>query len=299
MKQTMTSLVKAYLAFRRGLGFKLLIEGQLLLHFARFADRCGHRGPLSLELALRWSTLPKSSDRLYHARRLEILRPFAKHLATVEPRTVIPPRHLLGPAHRRAEPHIYSELQIRQLMRRALRLTGGIRPHTMRTLIGLLACTGLRISEALKLKITDVDLDAGVLTVRESKYRKTRLVPLDPSSIVVLDAYARRRRKVLPLADSFFVSQQGGALSVRAAQHAFRRIRKGLRYHRRAPRLHDMRHTYACRVIVKWQRSAKGALHRVPILSRYLGHTHVTDTFWYLTGIPELMAEAAKRFERA
>ena len=142
----------AYLAHRRALGFKLLIEGRLLLNFGRFADRCRHRGPLSLQIALRWSTLPQSSDRLYQARRLEVIRTFAKHLALVEPRTMVPPRHLLGPAHRRAEPYIYSELQIRQLMSRAIRLSGTIRPHTLQTLIGLLACAGLRISEALNLK---------------------------------------------------------------------------------------------------------------------------------------------------
>ena len=298
MKQTMVSRVMAYLAHRRALGFKLLIEGRLLLNFGRFADRCRHRGPLSLHIALRWSTLPQSSDRLYQARRLEVIRTFAKHLALVEPRTVVPPRHLLGPAHRRAEPYIYSELQIRQLMSRAIRLSGTIRPHTLQTLIGLLACAGLRISEALKLKLTDVDLDTGVLTIRESKYQKTRFVPLDRSVITHLSAYSRRRQKLFPLAEFFFVSQQGAGLPAAAARRAFSQLRKGLPSARRAPRFHDLRHTFTCRVLVRWQRSARGAAYRVPILSRYLGHAHVTDTYWYLTSLPELMTEVAKRFEQ-
>jgi integrase len=298
MKVTMTSRVRAYLAQRRALGFKLKSEGLLLLDFARFADKCHRLGPIDLKLTLRWATKPKSCDRLYHARRLEIVRTFAKHLAVEEPRTVVPPRHLLGPAHRRAEPYIYSNRQIQQLMRNAGDLGGLLRRHTTRTLIGLLASTGLRISEALKLQKGDVDLDTGVITVRESKYRKTRFVPLHRTTVRPLQAYTRRRDELWPLADSFFVSVRGTRWSCSAARGAFNQIRQGLLFTRRAPRLHDLRHTFTCRVLLRWQRTSVGAVGRVPILSRYLGHTHVTDTFWYLTGIPELLAEAAKRSER-
>jgi integrase len=286
------------LAQKRALGFKLKSEGLLLLDFARFADRKQHLGPIDLQVTLGWATRPKSCDRLYHARRLEVVRTFAKHLAVEEPRTVVPPRHLLGPAHRRAEPYIYSNRQIQQLMRKAGDLGGSLRCHTTRTLVGLLASTGLRISEALNLLKSDVDLVTGVITVRESKFRKTRFVPLHRTTIRALQIYARRRDNLWPLADSFFVSVRGTRWSGEGAREAFKQIRQELVFTRRAPRLHDLRHTFTCRVLLRWQKRSAGAVTRVPILSRYLGHTHVTDTFWYLTGIPELLAEAAKRSER-
>ena len=149
--KTMFTKVACYLAFRRGLGYQLRIEGRLLEQFARYADASGHRGPLTTELALRWASLPREADRLYAARRLEIVRCFARHLAAVEPGTQVPPRHLLGPAHRRTSPFIYSDSEVVALMAAAGRLgpVGKLRPRTYATLIGLLACAGFRIAEVL------------------------------------------------------------------------------------------------------------------------------------------------------
>jgi integrase len=209
MKPSMFARAQAYLAYRRALGFELQSEGTRLLNFARYADGSGHRGPLTTELAIRWASQPPKADRRYWASRLEIIRRFARHLLLSEPKTQVPPRHLFGPAYRRNPPHLYSLGEIRQLLQRAKQLKGGLRPHTFQTLFGLLACTGLRISEALHLKTSDVDLEELVVVVRQSKWGKSRLVPLHPTALPPLQAYVRRRQKLFPLAEQFFLSEIG------------------------------------------------------------------------------------------
>ena len=295
MKTTMFAKVRAYLVHRRALGFQLKCEGQQLLNFARYADGLGHRGPLTNQLATGWARLPEAADRLYWARRLEIVRTFARHLVITEPRTQLPPRHLFGPAHRRPSPHLYSSAQVQQLLRRARKLKGPLWRHTWQTLISLLACTGLRISEAMHLHPDDVDWQNALLIIRESKFGKTRLVPLHPTAMAPLRAYAQRRQKQFPLAQFFFVSERGERLAPSTVQGTFSRLRKGIPFHRRPPRLHDLRHTMASMVLQRWLASPKGAFNRVLILSRYLGHGHVEDTYWYLTALPQLLADAGKR----
>jgi len=245
MKPTMLSRAQAYLAYRRALGFKLRTEGTRLLSFARYADASGHRDALTTELAIRWACLPRKADRLYWARRLELVRRFAKHLLLADPKTQVPPRHLFGPAYRRNPPHLYSSKEIRLMLHRAGQLKGGLRPHTFETLVGLLACTGLRISEALNLKASDVDLEQLVVVVRESKGGKHRLVPLHPTALPPLRAYARRRRKLFPLVEHFFVCNRGTALTYRMVRKAFIGLRAGLGHGRRPPRLHDLTGTSA------------------------------------------------------
>lgn len=301
---TMSAKVRQYLEFRRGLGYRLKTEGQLLLQFGKFADACGHHGPLTVELALRWAQSAKGCDRLYWARRLEIVRCFARHLAITEPGTQVPGRKLLGPAHRRTIPHIYTVQELAGLLAAARRLcpADGLRPHTYPTLIGLLACTGLRISEALRLASGDVDLVRGVLKVRHTKFRKTRLVPLHPTAVAALRTYAENRARLVgkPRSDRFFLSDQGRELPYSTVRHTFRRLCASLGITgapRRRPRLHDLRHAFACRRVEQWYQTGVDLDHAISALSVYLGHTKVTDTYWYLTATPDLMALAAKRFE--
>lgn len=298
MKTTMRCRVRAYLAHRRTLGFRLRSEGYLLLSFARYADRHASRGRLSNKLTIAWSSLLKDADRHCWARRLEAVRRLAKHLIVTDPKTEIPPRHLFGPAERPYRPLIYSPQQIRQLLTAARNLPGQLRPWTYLTLIGLLACTGLRISEALGLKIPEVDLQKGLLLVRDSKFHQTRWVPLHPTALAPLLAYSRRRQRRFPFADHFFASERGSALAYSAVHSVFSRLRQGIAHQGHPPRIHDLRHTHACRVLQRWQASRRGAYGRVLILSRYLGHHHVRDTYWYLHALPELMAGAGKRFEQ-
>jgi integrase len=223
---------------------------------------------------------------------------FARHQAVLEPATQVPPRHLLGPDFRRKTPHLFTARQVQQLLQRTRTLSGQLRPLTHRTLLGLLACTGLRISEALALGTQDVDLAQGVLTVRFSKFEHSRQVPLHPTALAPLRRYARRRARLFPQARTFFVSDHGEKLLYGAVHRVFRGLSREMlpANGRRHVRLHDLRHTFACRVLLRWQRSRRGAAGRVVVLSRYLGHVEVRDTYWYLSAVPELLQQATARF---
>jgi len=303
-QSTMVARVEAYLAARRRLGFQLRIEGYELLRFARYADVCGHRGPVTVDLALRWAQTATSS-RLYRARRIEVVRCFARHQALTEPGTEIPPQRILGPAHRRTEPYIYSHGEITTLLVRAARLRSptGLRAKTYAAIFGLLASTGIRISEALRLGMADVDLVAGVLTIRETKFHKSRLVPLHPTSKDALLAYVAWRARAQPASPDapFFVSEAGRRIAYTTVRTVFRDLADQTIARlpgRRRPRLHDLRHTFACRCLLRWLREGVDVHERIAALSTYLGHAKVSDTYWYLTGVPEIMALTAARFER-
>jgi integrase len=301
----MVSLAEEYLTLRRRLGFALEVEGSQLLAFARHAERMGHKGPITMELAVGWARLSKKASPLSWARRLDIVRRFAMYRIATDPRTEIPPRGLLGPSCRRTEPHIYSDDEITALLNAAsgLRSKGGLRPHTYTTLFGLLAATGLRISEALHLDRADVDLRSGVLTVTNTKFRKSRLVPLHPSTITALKAYAERRDRAFPFmkTGTFFVSDCGAHLYYTTVRSAFVKLRRHLGWAnhslRRLPRIHDIRHTFACRRLLAWYRDGADIAQKMPALSTYLGHVSVEGTYWYLTAAPDLMAIASSRFE--
>jgi integrase len=304
---TMADRVEEYLVYRRALGYRLRIEGPLLRSFARYADESGYRGPLSTEIALRWARLPEQATRRYQARRLDLVRGLARYLAPREPGTEVPPRGLLGPSRSRRTAFIFSEADIAALIEaaRSLAPADGLRRRTYAALVGLMACTGLRITEALTLETGDVDLDAGVLTVRQTKFHKSRLVPLHPSAAGVLRDYAaaRDRRHPVPRDTTFFVSDAGQRLPYGTVRHTFHQLLKRAmpgavpNGHAR-PRLHDLRHTFACRRLMAWYRDGTDIDRAIDRLSAYLGHAKVTDTYWYLTGVPELLALAGRRFEQ-
>ena len=302
---SMQERVENYLTARRLLGYQLKIEGQELHRFARFAEAQKHCGALTIELAVAWANTAKSSG-LYRARRVETVRGLAKYCALFEPETEIPPSRLFGPAHRRLSPHIYSTQEIEKLLEAAAELKPqeGLRPATMQCLFGLLSATGLRISEALRLKCSDVDLDRGVLTVREAKFSKERYVPLHPTTVKELVNYARFRDiRISFMSDAapFFPSDNGHPLKYRQALHAFQSLRRQLGWGAQAsrpPRIHDLRHTFACHRLLAWYEEGVDVNNAIVFLSVYLGHSKVTDTYWYITGIPSLMAIAAERFER-
>jgi len=296
MKHTMLGRVKAYLAVRRALGYQLLGEGGYLLHFARYADRGGHRGPPSKDLMLRWARLSRQAKRSTWARRLQIVGAFAKYWQALEPKTQLAPRHVFGPRSPRPTPYLYSPAQMRVLLRRARRLTGARQPPTYATLLGLLACTGLRISEALRLRVSEVDFSQGLLRVSPSKYHKVRWLPLHPTTVHALHRYERCRRRFYPKAEHFFVAKDGGPLARGTVEKLFGQLRQGLAEPRR-PRLHDLRHTFACRVLLRWQAQKTGAVNRLPILACYLGHNRVADTYWYLEAFPALLAQAGRHFQ--
>lgn len=301
---TMKEQVEAYLAARRSAGFDLRIAGQQLLGFGRFADQIGHRGPLTVAVAVRWAQGAPRATPLTWARRLEVLRPFMKYRAQFDPGTEIVPARLFGPAHRRLVPHIYTDQEIKSLLYAAkqLRPINGLRPLTYSTLFGLVASTGLRISETLMLAPPDVDLSGECLLVRETKFRKSRLVPVHPTTAGALRRYvqARRRRFSDRRIETFFVSDQATPLVYRTVHNTFATLRARLGWKGRgdyaAPRLHDLRHTYLCRALLRSYRQQQSVDHIIDLLSTYVGHAKVSDTYWYITAIPELLALAGQRF---
>jgi len=236
---------------------------------------------------------------------LEIVRCFARYLAIFEPDTEVPPKRLLGPAHWHKTPHVFTDAEVLALVSAAakLRPADGLRPRTYTTLIGLLACTGLRVSEALGCTRSDFDGEQGVLTIRETKFGKSRLVPLHPSVTQKMLAYGRERDHLVPVTrtDRFFIADRGNRLHYQRVREIFRMlcdnlgiVGRGCRPH---PGLHDLRHTFAVRRIERWYDAGGDVAHSIPTLSTYLGHATVRDTYWYLTATPELLNRAAARFE--
>jgi integrase len=302
----MLFLANEYITFRRNLGFALNIEGAELLRFARYADRIGHIGPITTDLAVRWAKLPEQADPLYWARRLDIVRRFARYRSLYDADTEIPPEKLLGSSYRRPEPHIYSKDEINMLLKAASGLgpIGGLRPQTYVTLFSLLSCSGLRISEALRLTRNDVGLDSGIVTVRATKYKKNRLVPLHRSARQGMRRYAcyRDRYHPVPKSDAFFLTEFATALKYWSVMWTFCSLRKSLGWTAkngaRPPMIHGFRHTFAVRRLISWYKSGANVDQKIPALSTYLGHSKVTDTYWYLTAVPELLKITSNRFER-
>lgn len=226
-------------------------------------------------------------------------------MSASDPRTEIPAAGLLPYRYKRKVPYIYRDDEVRQLLRSArhIRSATGLRAASYSTLIGLLAVTGLRINEALGLDDQDVDLADGVLTIRRTKFGKSRLVPLHPSTTRAMQQYVRVRDRLRPSrpTDAFFVGEQGRRLTEWTVRWTFNKLSRqmGLRgpTDRRGPRLHDLRHRLAVKTLIGWYRRGVDVEHRLPILSTYLGHGHVTDTYWYLTAVPELLRLAAERLE--
>lgn len=254
----MQAAVERYLEDRRRLGFALTVPATELARFARYADAREHRGPLTQELMLGWARehVHRTSD-VTAARRLEVVLPFAAHYRQFEPATEIPPKSILGRGHRRLAPHIYTDGEIIQLLDAAgrLTLTWPLRALTYRSLFGLIAAAGLRLSEALMLTLGDVDPQAAALTVRQTKFHKSRRLPLHPSTVQELELYRQARDRCQSTEDNapFFVSHDGGHLPTRTVENVFRRLQPGLGWRARGdhpyPRIHDLRHNSGSRTI--------------------------------------------------
>jgi len=303
---TLRQAAQEYLTMRRSLGYKLQGAGKRLLDFITFMEQ--HRASyITQSLALAWAKQPPDVQPCEWARRLSCVRSFARHRSATDPRTQIPPVGLLPYRPKRAQPYMYSDEQIKELLRAALKLPAknGLRPWTYHCLFGLLSVTGLRVSEAQNLELQDVDLRAGVLTIRGAKFGKSRLVPLHASTRRVLADYMARREQMWanrPVSSYVFVSNWGNRLDGGDIRRTFYALSRqiGLRgpSDSHGPRLHDMRHGFASKTLLSWYRAGENAERRLPILSAYLGHVHWSDTFWYLSALPELMHEAMSRLER-
>jgi integrase len=308
----MTPLSKAleeYLSLRRGLGFKLKEDGRCLAQFISFLEEKGS-AQVTTELAVCWAVEPRGAQPTHWARRLRMVRRFAEYLSALDPRCEIPPKNALPDHYRRKSPYRYTDGQVMRLMEAAKRLpstvrsTTGLRAKTYATLFGLLSVTGMRISEALALNREDVDLTQGILTVRSTKFGKSRLVPVSPSTQQALEDYVHFRNRVYPRrkTQSFFVDERGGRLGYWGVLRTFTRLSReiGLRgpQDRFGPRMHDFRHRFAVGTLVHWYRTGADVERHIHVLSAFLGHVKVTDTYWYLSAVPELLHLAAARLEK-
>jgi integrase len=297
--------IQDYLALRRSLGFKLREAGTCLAKFAAFLEARGATH-ITTALALEWSQQRSTAQPDTWAQRLGYIRGFARHHRANDPETEIPPPGLLPFHPKRAPPYLYSEAEIASLLRCALELpsAGGLRPWTYHCLLGLLSVTGLRIGEAIRLQLDDVDLQAGLLTIRGTKFGKSRLVPIHRSTQEVLEQYRARRERFLAGrgASAFFINRRGNPLDIGDIHRTFYKLSRqiGLRGETAShgPRLHDFRHRFAVQTLLRWYRAGEDVERRLPVLSTYLGHVHVADTYWYLSACPELMGLAVARLEQ-
>jgi integrase/recombinase XerD len=306
---TLRQAVEDYLKLRRSLGFKLKVPGRVLPDFVAFMERHGS-SYVTQALALDWARQPSNVQPAYWAQRLSFVRAFARYRSAIDRRTEIPAQGLLPFQPKRARPYLYSASEICALLRAALEMPyrnerEALLPSTYHCLFGLLSVSGMRLGEARNLELQDVDLTAGILTIRGAKLGKTRLVPLHASTCKVLADYIERREHHWagrPVSSYLFVSSWGNRLDNARINRAFHALSRqiGLRgtSDSHGPRLHDMRHVFATNTLVHWYRCGQDPERRLPILSAYLGHVHVEDTQWYLTGSPELMREAMRRLEQ-
>ena len=305
---TLRQAAEQYLQLRRDLGCKLRETGRLLEDFVAFAERKG-APHVTTDLALRWAQQPAGVQPATWASRLRVVRRFALWLSAADRRTEVPLAGLLPGRYVRRRPYIYSDAEIRDLVRAAGQLASaaGLRGRTYATLFGLVAVTGMRISEVVALDREDVDLDEGILRIRRTKFGKSRLVAVHDSTRQVLAEYARERDRIVrrPAAPAFFLSEGGDRVTACAARYNFAKVSRevGLRAptagrHGRGPRLHDMRHRFAVCTLLRWYRAGIDVEREIPKLATYLGHVHVNETYWYVEAVPELLELAARRLER-
>lgn len=300
----LAAAVEDYLALRRSLGFALRDQDRLLGGFVAHLEAAG-LDTITTEAALAWATQPADADPSWHAKRLGYVRRFAVYLHGLDARTEVPPHDLLPNRPRRARPHLYSDEEVVALMAQARLLVPRLRAATFETVVGLLAVTGMRPGEVLRLDRSNVDLDAGALRVLDSKFHDSRELPLHPSTIEALAAYGQLRDQLCPhpVGPSFFISVTGRRLGHHALNQTFVGLLRGAGLEPPAevgwsrPRPHDFRHRFAVTTVLGWYQAGADVEPRLPWLSSYLGHVDPAATYWYLSATPELLALAAQRVE--
>jgi integrase len=290
-----------YLAVRCSLGYKLARPEKLLVQFITYLEQAG-AATITTDLAVAWATLP-GGDANWHAQRLSVVRGFAAWLHTIDPAAEVPPAGLIPSRRLRATPYLYSDADITALIAAAARLRFPLRTATYQTLIGLLAVTGMRIGEAIRLDRADLDLAAGVITVRQSKFGKTRLLPLHPSATAALRGYLRLRDRLCPCprTAAVFISPAGTRLLYCNVHATWKLLiaSAGLKARSAAcrPRIHDVRHSFAVRALLDAYAAGQDGQARLALLSAYMGHVDPSHTYWYLSAAPELLALAGQRLE--
>lgn len=292
-----------YLELRRSLGFSLRRDAKLLIQFLEWLEG-QNKHTITVADALAWACLPQNASPTWLRARMGPLRGFATYLHTLDPTVEVPPPGLFGGPPARAVPYLYSGAEIITLIEQTASLSTPLRRATIATLIGLLAVTGMRQGEAIALDDTDFDATIGLLVVHCSKARKSRQIPLHPTTTAALNTYRAVRDETFPkpVSEALLVSAAGTRLLSSNVGYVFRKMvrQAGLtaRSPRCRPRPHDLRHTFAVATLLDWYRDGGDVAARLPLLSTYLGHVSPEHTYWYLHAAPELMAEAAGRIEQ-
>lgn len=294
-----------YLQLRRSLGYDLAEAHWLLPSFVSFLD-AQSATTVTVATALAWAQQPPGrGGPSVVPRRMTMVRGFARYLAGTDPATEIPPLGLVPHRQRWRPPFLFTPTDVDLMLAQAGRsLASPLRAATYQSLLGLLAASGLRIGEALKLDRSDIDWQEGVLLIRESKFHKSRLVPLHPSSLSALRSFERVRDRLQPrpLEPSFFTSLTRKRLLYAVVAQVFRRLVDDVGIGAGAPsppRLHDLRHSFAIRTLIGWYQAAEDVQAKLPSLSTYLGHREPAHTYWYLSASPQLLALAAARQDSA
>jgi integrase len=295
--------LEQYLSTRQALGFKLRGYRSRLSDFVEYVDKVGAT-TITSEVALAWATKPQNVHPYTWTVRLSMVTGFARYLNTLDPACEVPPADLLTHRRRpRPEPYLYSDAEVVALLDACSRLSPPLRVATYRTLFGLLAVSGMRVGEAIHLNRDDVDLERGLLVVWQGKFRKSREVPLQPSTVEALHAYAQRRDELRPRRKqaSFFISTVGTRLCESAVRSTFGRLVRWVGLEPKSPacrpRIHSLRHTFAVATLLGWYRAGDDVMAKVPLLSTYLGHVGPVATYWYLQATPDLLAQAVGRLE--
>jgi len=285
-----------YLAVRRAAGFKLRNSEWYLHSFVLFANAQGDTH-VRIETAIAWAALASTENEC--AGRLSIVRLFSRFMHAEDPRYELVPEHVFCGHHQRPTPYIFTDDELRHLIVEARRLgpPGSLRPHTYDTLLTLLAVTGLRPAAALALRFDDLTPDG--LVIRETKFRKSRLVPLHETTVAALQSYQQRRRQIAGHDDHLFVSLRRRPLTMVSAARTFRKLLQaaGLSDRQGRPRLHSLRHRFATRALERCPHDPDDISRHVVALSTYLGHVHLQGTFWYLESTPQLMTDIAEHCE--
>lgn len=300
---TLREALQEYLQLRRALGYKLEREGQHLPQFLSFLEQEGGTH-ITASLALRWAMAPANATPRWWAVRLGQVRLFARYMAARDPCTEVPSVELLPATRaRRLVPYVYRDCDVEALMQAACTFEG-LKTATYATLVGLLAVTGMRVGEALGLDRTDIDWRERLLVIRSGKFGKSRELVLHPTTIGALRAYGRARDRAFPhpRSPALLLSLAGTRLIYKNVQRGFLQLLHDAELPRllpRRPRLHDLRHTFAITTLVRWYQEEQDVQARLPALSTYLGHVNPSQTYWYLTGTPELLRLAERRARKA
>jgi integrase len=297
---TLRAQVDEYLRLRRALGFKLERAGQLLPELVAYLQSAGAMTVTS-DLAIAWARLPERARPNHWAQRLAVARGFARYLQAIDPTTEVPPAGVFPARRHRPTPYLWSPEDVCRLLEASRALRPPLRAATYQALFGLLAVSGMRVGEAIGLERGDVDPHAGIITIRQAKFDRSRLVPLHPTAADALTHYAGQRGRLCPrpATNAFFLSAAGTRLDRSGVAKTLRKLTTamGVRTETVHPRAHDLRHSFAVDTLIRWHRSGISVDAHIAALSTYLGHVSPADTYWYLSASPQLMALAADRLQ--